>query len=131
MRDMTFSQADTLELKLSQLGANYRLSRNFKLGEFASKCGADTVLIHPALLVGMQAIRDLLGVPLTINSGYRTVTHNDNIGGAKHSLHLLGMAVDLSGADPKEIAKVARDLGMVARTYPTFCHVDIGQNRNW
>ena len=131
MRDMTFSQADTLELKLSQLGANYRLSRNFKLGEFASKCGADTVLIHPALLVGMQAIRDILGVPLTINSGYRTVAHNDKIGGAKHSLHLLGMAVDLSGADPKEIAKVARDLGMVARTYPTFCHVDIGQNRNW
>jgi uncharacterized protein YcbK (DUF882 family) len=131
MRDMTFSQADTLELKLSQLGANYRLSRNFKLGEFASKCGADTVLIHPALLVGMQAIRDIIGKPLTINSGYRTVTHNDKIGGAKHSLHMLGMAVDLSGVDPKEIARVARDLGMVARTYPTFCHVDIGQNRNW
>jgi zinc D-Ala-D-Ala carboxypeptidase len=131
MRNMTFSQADTLELKLSQMGKNYRLSRNFQLHEFASKCGADTVLIHPALLVGMQGIRDILGVPLTINSGYRTVAHNDKINGAKHSLHMLGMAVDLSGHDPKEIAKVARDLGMVARTYPTFCHVDIGENRNW
>lgn len=131
MRDMTFSRADSLEFKVSLLGRDYRLSRNFKLWEFQSRDGNDTVMVHPALIVGVQAIRDLLGKPIQVNSGYRTVEHNDKIGGSKNSYHLYGMAADLSGHDPKEIEKIARDLGMVARPYKNFCHVDIGHDRSW
>lgn len=128
---MPYSSADSLELKLSVLGRDFRLSRNFKLHEFACKDGTDTVLIHPALIVAMQRIRDEIGQPLTINSGFRTVAHNDAIGGAPKSFHLYGMAVDLSGVEPDRIFKVASKLGYTARKYSTFCHVDIGEYRIW
>jgi zinc D-Ala-D-Ala carboxypeptidase len=128
---MKFNKADSMEFKLSLLGRDYRLSRSFKLWEFQSKDGSDTVMIHPMIIVAMQSIRDEIGVPLFVNSGFRTVEHNKNVGGSANSLHMYGMAVDLSGADPDLIAKIARKHGYVARPYKTFCHVDIGNDRTW
>jgi len=128
---MNHSKADSIEFKVSLQGKSHRLSRNFTLGEFQSKCGADTVLVHPALIVGIQAVRDAIGKPLTVNSGFRTVDHNQAINGSTNSFHLYGMAADLSGVDPKLIATEARKVGLIARPYQTFCHVDVGPNRNW
>jgi uncharacterized protein YcbK (DUF882 family) len=128
---MNHSKADSIEFKVSLQGKSHRLSRNFTLGEFQSKCGADTVLVHPALIVGIQAVRDAIGKPLTVNSGFRTVDHNQAVKGSTNSFHLYGMAADLSGVDPKLIATEARKVGLTARPYQTFCHVDIGPNRNW
>jgi uncharacterized protein YcbK (DUF882 family) len=128
---MNHSKADSIEFKVSLQGKSHRLSRNFTLGEFQSKCGADTVLVHPALIVGIQAVRDAIGKPLTVNSGFRTVVHNEAVNGSPNSFHLYGMACDLSGVDPKLIATEARKVGLTARPYQTFCHVDIGPNRNW
>jgi uncharacterized protein YcbK (DUF882 family) len=128
---MNHSKADSIEFKVSLQGKSHRLSRNFTLGEFQSKCGADTVLVHPALIVGIQAVRDAIGKPLTVNSGFRTVDHNQAINGSTNSFHLYGMAADLSGVDPKLIATEARKVGLTARPYQTFCHVDVGPNRNW
>jgi uncharacterized protein YcbK (DUF882 family) len=128
---MNHSKADSIEFKVSLQGKSHRLSRNFTLGEFQSKCGADTVLVHPALIVGIQAVRDAIGKPLTVNSGFRTVDHNQAVNGSTNSFHLYGMAADLSGVDPKLIATEARKVGLTARPYQTFCHVDVGPNRNW
>jgi uncharacterized protein YcbK (DUF882 family) len=128
---MNHSKADSIEFKVSLQGKSHRLSRNFTLGEFQSKCGADTVLVHPALIVGIQAVRDAIGKPLTVNSGFRTVDHNQAVNGSSNSFHLYGMAADLSGVDPKLIATEARKVGLTARPYQTFCHVDVGPNRNW
>jgi uncharacterized protein YcbK (DUF882 family) len=128
---MNHSKADSIEFKVSLQGKSHRLSRNFTLGEFQSKCGADTVLVHPALIVGIQAVRDAIGKPLTVNSGFRTVDHNQAVKGSTNSFHLYGMAADLSGVDPKLIATEARKVGLTARPYQTFCHVDVGPNRNW
>jgi len=128
---MNHSKADSIEFKVSLQGKSHRLSRNFTLGEFQSKCGADTVLVHPALIVGIQAVRDAIGKPLTVISGFRTVDHNQAVKGSTNSFHLYGMAADLSGVDPKLIATEARKVGLTARPYQTFCHVDVGPNRNW
>ena len=128
---MNYSKADSIEFKVSLQGKSHRLSRNFTLGEFQSKCGADTVLVHPALIVAIQALRDAIAKPLTVNSGFRTVAHNEAVNGSPNSFHLYGMAADLSGVDPKLIASEARKLGLTARPYQTFCHVDIGANRKW
>ena len=42
----------------------------------------------------MQKIRDLLGRPITITSGYRCEDLNDLVGGSKGSYHLIGQAAD-------------------------------------
>lgn len=51
-----------------------RLSSNFRVKEFASHDGADTVLIDDDLVYILQRIRDRFQRPVTISSGYRTPT---------------------------------------------------------
>jgi uncharacterized protein YcbK (DUF882 family) len=126
--------ADVLRLRLSQVGKDFKLSRSFTLGELASKDGADIVIVHPALLIGLQALRDVIGKPIKINSGYRSPEHNKAIGGASNSLHTLGLAADVvvDGVTPIHIASIARDLGFGGvKAYPTFTHVDVGKIRTW
>lgn len=71
-----------------------RISKDFKLYEFQSP---DTcqVLLDPELVMRLQALRDLLGYPVKINSGYRTIEHNKAINGKEFSLHLQGKAADI------------------------------------
>jgi zinc D-Ala-D-Ala carboxypeptidase len=112
------------------------ISRNFKLSEYASKCGAKRLMLHPSIIAGVQNIRDACNFPIRINSGFRTTEHNSAVGGSAGSLHTLGMAVDLSPASGKadeltRIITVARSLGFVVRPYPTFVHIDCGKIRNW
>jgi uncharacterized protein YcbK (DUF882 family) len=126
--------ADVLRLRLSQVGKDFKLSRSFTLGELASKDGADIVIVHPALLIGLQALRDVLNKPIKINSGFRSPEHNKAIGGASNSLHTLGLAADVvvEGVTPIHIASIARDLGFGGvKAYPTFTHVDVGKIRTW
>jgi len=40
----------------------------------------------------LQVLRNHLGKSISINSGYRSPSHNKKIGGAKASQHLLGTA---------------------------------------
>tara|TARA_R110000765_G_scaffold288882_3_gene385097 strand:- start:483 stop:743 length:261 start_codon:yes stop_codon:yes gene_type:complete len=75
-----------------------------------------------------------MGFPIRINSAYRCPTHNANIGGAKHSKHLEGLAadIDVMGAEAKVVADIVEQLmesgaipnGGLGR-YKTFTHVDI------
>lgn len=44
----------------------------------------------------LQPLRDKLGKPITITSGYRNKTLNKAVGGAETSHHLTGQAVDIS-----------------------------------
>ncbi len=74
---------------------NLQLSANFLVREFASQDGADTVLIDLDLVKQLQSIRDKLGVPITVTSGYRTAAHNASVGGEPGSLHTLGRAADI------------------------------------
>jgi uncharacterized protein YcbK (DUF882 family) len=125
---------DVLRLRISQVGKDFKLSRSFTLGELASKDGADIVIVHPALLIGLQALRDLVNKPIRINSGFRSPEHNKAIGGASNSLHTLGLAADVvvEGVTPIHIASIARDLGFGGvKAYPTFTHVDVGKIRTW
>jgi hypothetical protein len=46
------------------------------------------------LAAGLERIRDVLGTPILISSGYRSPTLNMTIGGGKTSRHMLGLAAD-------------------------------------
>lgn len=74
-------------------------TKNFKASEFACKhCGQNQ--IKQDVINLCQKIRDALGVPVRVNSGYRCPAHNAAVGGVRGSKHTLGMAADLSSSVP-------------------------------
>ncbi|HWH74952.1 MAG TPA: D-Ala-D-Ala carboxypeptidase family metallohydrolase [Methylibium sp.] len=83
-----------------------RLTANFWLSEFlasdtAARLGIDNTptamveaTIRNVLAPGMQAVRDLLGVPVQITSGYRSPKLNAAVRGSQGSQHCSGHAAD-------------------------------------
>lgn len=112
---------------------NVRVSEHFKANEFACKDGTDNILIDSQLIETLEKIRNHFGAPITINSGFRTVKHNRNVGGAKASYHCKGMAADIEvkGHSSQEVAKYADKImeqGGVIR-YTNFTHVDVREKK--
>jgi uncharacterized protein YcbK (DUF882 family) len=103
---------------------------NFKVNEFACQDGSDPIFIAPELVKVLQKIRNHFGKPVTINSGFRTATHNKAVGGAAYSQHLYGTAADIvvSGVAPKKVAAYVETLmpnkGGIG-IYKNFTHVDV------
>ena len=95
-----------------------RLSRNFTLAEMVATS-------HPRLqdtprlavvqnlqrlcVLVLQPLRDTLGAPVYINSGYRSERLNARVGGVLNSRHLQGKAADIH-CDNLEYAKVIIDI---------------------
>jgi len=107
---------------------NIQISKNFKLKEFQCKDGSQLVKIDSELLHKLQKLRDLIGKPIIINSGYRTPEHNKKVGGAKNSYHLQGKAADIkvNGISPSELVKYAEQVGFNGiGIYKNFVHLDI------
>ncbi len=81
-----------------------------------------------------QAIRDHFGVPVTVNSAFRTEPYNRKVGGAGKSYHLTGQAFDIvvKGHTPLEVARHAQSLGIPGIIqYNSFVHVDSRPTRYW
>ena len=60
-------------------GANVQLSNNFRSGEFDDPLEDETnhfTLISPFLMVAIQQIRETIGKPVTITSGFRCQKKN-------------------------------------------------------
>ena len=72
---------------------NIQISENFKLREFECRC-CGAVKLDSELLRRLQAIRAETGRPLIINSGYRCLDYNRQVGGASESQHMEGKAAD-------------------------------------
>lgn len=107
---------------------NIQISKNFKLKEFQCKDGSKLVKIDSQLLNKLQQLRDIIGKPIIINSGFRTPEHNKRVRGAENSFHLQGKAADIqvNGITPKQLAKYAEKVGFNGiGVYKTFIHVDV------
>ncbi len=69
--------------------------KHFNPQEFVCKhCGE--VKIHPKLIVLAEELREILGKPLVITSGYRCPEHNRAVGGVPDSAHTKGLALDVA-----------------------------------
>ena len=78
-------------------------TKNFKVSEFTCKCGCNQNKIDQRVIDMAQTIRDAIGVPVRINSGYRCEKHNAKVGGVKGSYHSQGLAADLSCSKGAEV----------------------------
>ena len=115
-------------------------TKNFKVDEFKCKCGCGENEIDQRVINMAQEIRDELGVPIRINSGYRCEKHNANVGGVKGSKHTKGFAADLScslgSAKMFEAVKKLHDKDGKLKDldycikYKTFIHIDCGGKRS-
>ena len=114
--------------------------RWFKDKEFACRCCGE---LHPFARENIEAlvrnvldpVREKLGKPIQVNSGYRCKSHNEAVGGVKGSQHLVGEAADLRiDGSPEELANAIKENGKFDQMiiYPGFVHVSWkrnGQNR--
>lgn len=92
------------------------------------------LIINEHALDMLQRARELAKKPFKINSAYRSLRHNQAVGGSLNSRHLNGCAFDISfkGHDKKELVRVLKASGFTGiGVYSTFCHADSGLERSW
>jgi len=109
---------------------NKKVSTNFKVREFACADGSDPIFISPELVSVLQNIRTHFGKPVTITSAYRTPAHNKKVGGVSDSMHLYGLAADITvkNISPRNVGQYAEQLltgkGGIG-VYDSFVHIDV------
>lgn len=120
-------------------------SKYFDLSEFHSNDGVKVPEKYygnlQKLMRNLDVLRDYLGTPLFINSGYRSPAHNRRVGGVSNSQHLYARAADFRALNktPKQIKEAIEILiarGKMSKgglgLYPTFIHYDTrGTNARW
>jgi|TARA_X000001382_G_scaffold22280_1_gene13560 uncharacterized protein YcbK (DUF882 family) len=91
-------------------------------------------LMDKTLLEMLDEVRDKFDKPIHINSGFRTPSHNEAVGGKKDSSHLKGLAVDISckkSSDRFDLINCLLDVGFsrigIAKT---FIHADIDPDKS-
>lgn len=109
-----------------------QLSEHFDRAEFACHCGKCNQSTADAELIRvLENVRGLLGGrPVTILSGHRCLFHNQAVGGARNSYHLLGKAADImiAGVSANTVADCLEDVyhemyGIIR--YNDFTHIDV------
>lgn len=81
------------------------------------------------LLSMLDEARHIAQIPFHINSGYRTVLRNAQVGGVANSSHLRGLAVDIRCTDDASRSKIVTSLLKVGFNRigiaKNFVHCDI------
>jgi uncharacterized protein YcbK (DUF882 family) len=82
-------------------------SAHFPNAELACKC-CKVNLCTDVLVNALEAIREAVGKPVNITSGYRCPEHNAKVGGEPNSFHVRGMAADIrvAGMTPAELYRL-------------------------
>ena len=122
-----------------------KLTENFSLHEFRCRDGSDVPDEYmenvKELAENLQVLRDKIGKPITVISGYRSLAYNKKIDGARRSQHLLAKAGDLIVKDMTHDAVKAVIIELIKEgkmkkggvgLYTHFTHYDVrGFNRRW
>ena len=120
-------------------GQYKKLSKYFSSKEFQNSTDKE-FYIDPLLLQKLDLVREELGEPISITSGYRSPKHNAKIGGSLSSQHCLGKAADIR---PSRTSKDKLDIlySICEKHFEAvgdgrsrgFIHVDIrkGRKRRW
>lgn len=98
---------------LSQWPADMEIAPNFALGELLQEAKGRYGFVQPRFVRSLQAVRDRVGAPLYVNSGYRTPAWNAGVGGVTWSRHQWGDAADMrsDAADLVELGAICEEEG--------------------
>ncbi|MGL5745783.1 MAG: D-Ala-D-Ala carboxypeptidase family metallohydrolase [Cetobacterium sp.] len=118
-----------------------RMSNYFKLAEIVKTDtgldnglkDAERAITATITATKMDLVRYILGVPVIINSWYRSAEVNKAVGGSPRSQHLEGVAVDFKTKSftPRQIYKKILDSGISfdqLLVYKTFVHISFNLN---
>lgn len=106
------------------------LSKNFSRREFECPCCGEAP-ISTLLISELQRLRDNIGRPIIVTSGYRCQKYNEDVGGVVGSQHVFGTAADIivRGLTPAEVAREAVKIPNFRHggigVYQTFVHLDV------
>lgn len=134
---MKYLVCDTSTGKTLVLDGEYRITPNFQLKEFVCSDGNNTVLLNFESVRQLQILRYKIGVPITVLSGHRSLTHNKKVGGADDSEHLRGNGHDISakGYTPWDLGYECLEMfgpNIGFHVYNTWVHVDFrGYKARW
>ncbi len=109
-------------------------AKYFKDAEFR-RCNPSCTIdqMQPGFLALLDAIRERAGIPLVLNSAYRSREYERSKGRSGNSAHTMGLAVDIrcySTATRWRIVKAAMELGVTRIGIgDTFVHIDTGESR--
>jgi uncharacterized protein YcbK (DUF882 family) len=132
-----------MALLRNKKGSRAKVGRYYESREFDCACPTCTeTLIDTLLVERLDALREHLGCPVRITSGYRCASHQKwltkhGFETAKLSRHLMGEAADVwTGKHPgKELERQARLAGFSAvGVAKVWIHVDLRDdkpNRRW
>lgn len=106
--------------------------KHFKISEFACKCGCGQNLIDYTFVAEVDRLRQELGFPLVVTSGYRCPEHNNRVSGTgKTGPHTTGHAADfrVRGAEAYRVVKSAMHrgftgIGVQQKGDVRFIHLD-------
>ena len=104
-----------------------QIAKTFNLKEFECPC-CKRVILHSDLLKNLITLRKIINEPIFINSGYRCINNNDQVGGTPKSYHTFGMAADIHARniDIPHLAIYAQQAGFKGiGVYGTFLHLDV------
>jgi hypothetical protein len=123
------------------------LSPNFTLEEMiasetASRHGIDNTPDNDALMnlrrlaLFLEEVRKVVGMPLHINSAYRSPEANKKVGGKATSQHCKGAAADIKvkGMTPDQVVRAIIKAGLpydqVIREFDSWTHVSISNTKD-
>ena len=123
------------------------LSPNFTLEEMtasetAVRYGIDNTPDNDVLMnlrrlaLFLEEVRTVVGMPLRINSAFRSVEANKKVGGKSTSQHCRGVAADLKvkGMTPNEVVSAIVKSGLqydqVIREFDAWTHVSIPNGKD-
>lgn len=114
-----------------------QLSRNFKVSEFKSR-DYPTVVLSTELINKLQILRDKVGAPINVNSGFRSYEHNKSTGGSTNSAHLIGAGADIwtPKLSTMQLARLiqktfGKEVAIGAHPDLAYVHFDVVYRGNW
>ena len=91
-------------------------------------------LMDKRLLKKLDEIREIVGEPIIITSGFRTPAHNESVNGVESSSHLKGLAVDIAIRHSRMRFKLISALFEVGINRigiaDNFIHIDIDPDKD-
>lgn len=109
--------------------------KHFNYEEFASPDVPHSGEYMDAEFLSMlDNAREISGIPFKINSGYRTIEHNYEVGGKPNSSHIVGKAADIAVQSSRQrwiiidsLIKAGFNRIGIAKT---FIHVDSDEHKD-